>query len=140
VSPAACPACDGSWPSRHGQIADLGGAVLYLNDDQFFRGWTFLVWKRHATELFQLTADERRDLMESLSRVAKALADEYAATKVNYELLGNQVAHIHWHVVPRCADDPAPRGPVWTVGHEPVRLGEAERAERVAALRRRLSA
>jgi diadenosine tetraphosphate (Ap4A) HIT family hydrolase len=140
VTAAACRACDGSWPSPDARIADLGGAVAYLNEDQFFRGWTFLVLKRHATELFELRPDERRELMESLSRVAKALADEYAATKVNYELLGNQVAHIHWHVIPRCADDPAPRGPVWTVAHEPVRLGDAERAARVAALRRRLPA
>jgi diadenosine tetraphosphate (Ap4A) HIT family hydrolase len=41
---------------------------------------------------------------------------------MNYELLGNQLPHIHWHVIPRLAIDPAPLKPVWQVQHEPVRL------------------
>ena len=59
---------------------------------------------------------------------------------MNYELLGNQIAHIHWHLIPRSADDPAPREAVWTVAHEPRRLTEAERAARIALIRSHLGA
>jgi diadenosine tetraphosphate (Ap4A) HIT family hydrolase len=59
---------------------------------------------------------------------------------MNYELLGNAIAHIHWHLIPRRADDPAPRSPVWTVPHEPRRPSAAEIAESLALIRRHLGA
>jgi diadenosine tetraphosphate (Ap4A) HIT family hydrolase len=93
-----------------------------LHDDQFFPGWTVLVLKRHATELFDLTRDERSRLIEEVSEAALALTMAFEPVKINYELLGNQLPHIHWHVIPRLADDPAPRDAVWTVRHEPKRL------------------
>ncbi|MDH5429831.1 MAG: hypothetical protein OEY57_16840, partial [Nitrospirota bacterium] len=38
------------------------------------------------------------------------------------ELLGNQVPHMHWHVIPRLGSDPDPFLPVWSVAHEPALL------------------
>jgi diadenosine tetraphosphate (Ap4A) HIT family hydrolase len=49
----------GKWPAKDHKIAALGLSTAYLSDDQFFPGWTVLVLKRHATELFDLTRDER---------------------------------------------------------------------------------
>jgi diadenosine tetraphosphate (Ap4A) HIT family hydrolase len=92
---------------------------VYLHDDQFFPGWTVLVFQRHATELFQLAPTERFQLIEEVNHVAKTLADVYRAKKMNYELLGNQLPHIHWHIIPRLAGDPAPLEPVWRVPHSP---------------------
>ena len=76
-------------------IADLGVSRAYLNEDQFFPGWVFVVLRRHARELYELSAAERQVLIEDVSRVAEALARVYRPMKMNYELLGNQVAHIH---------------------------------------------
>jgi diadenosine tetraphosphate (Ap4A) HIT family hydrolase len=110
--------------------------VVYLHDDQFFPGWTLLVLKRHATELFELTPAERAQLIEEVSAVAQALQQAFGRVrKMNYELLGNQIAHIHWHVVPRLTDDPAPGRPVWEVGHQPRRLPPDQRADRVGRIR-----
>jgi diadenosine tetraphosphate (Ap4A) HIT family hydrolase len=105
---------------------------------QFFKGWTFLLLKRHATELWQLDTTERAQLIEEVSRVAQALSRAFGAAKMNYELLGNAIAHIHWHLVPRRADDPSPQAPVWTVAHEPVRLTPGEMVERVELIRSHL--
>ena len=121
-------------------IADLGTSRAYFNEDQFFPGWCILLLKRHATELWQLAPVERATLMDEVARVAQALAVTFDAVKMNYELLGNQVAHIHWHLVPRRADDPSPRMPAWPVEHEPRRLSAAETAERVARIRAQLGA
>lgn len=117
----------------------MGLSVAYLHDDQFFPGWTVLVLKRHATELFELGRAERAQLIEEVSEVARALAAAFDAVKLNYELLGNQLAHIHWHLIPRLASDPAPGGPAWSVRHEPRRLSPVELAERVALVRGRLA-
>lgn len=124
----ACKACDGTWPRKDRLIADLGLSTAYLHDDQFFPGWTVLVLKRHATELFQLSREERAGVIEEVSAIAKVLADEFQAAKINYELLGNQLPHIHWHIIPRCSNDPAPLEPVWRVQHEPVRLATTDSA------------
>jgi len=119
-------------------IADLSTSRAYLNEDQFFPGWVFVVLRRHASELYELSADERAAHIEDVSRVAAALAAVYRPVKMNYELLGNQVPHIHWHLVPRLAGDPDPLWPVWRTVHEPRSLPPAERIERIAAIRRAL--
>ena len=120
MSDAACKACQGTWPREDHFIADLGLSKAYLHDDQFFPGWTVLVFQRHATELFHLAPTERMQLMEEVNLVAKTLAQVYEARKINYELLGNQLPHIHWHLIPRLTTDPAPLEPVWRVQHQPV--------------------
>ena len=131
---SGCSFCAGDRPAPDHRIADLGATVAYLHDDQFFPGWVVLKLKRHATELFQLDADERARMMDEVARVAAALHALYAPRKMNYECLGNQIAHMHWHVIPRLVDDPAPRDAVWTVAHTAVRLAPAEREERIAKI------
>jgi diadenosine tetraphosphate (Ap4A) HIT family hydrolase len=131
MSHTACKACSGQWPRNDHFIADLGLSMAYLHEDQFFPGWTVVVLKRHATELFHLAPTERIQLMEEVSRAAKALAETFEAKKINYELLGNQLPHIHWHVIPRLASDPAPLEPVWRVQHEPAQPPASELQERI---------
>ncbi|OLC00079.1 MAG: hypothetical protein AUH30_03565 [Candidatus Rokubacteria bacterium 13_1_40CM_68_15] len=133
--PPECPACAGRWPRAEQRITDFDQSIAYLHDDQFFPGWTVLVLKRHATELFALAPTERAALMEEVSRVAKALASVFNAHKMNYELLGNQIAHIHWHLIPRLADDPRRAEPVWRQDHGPLALPGPERSERIARIR-----
>jgi diadenosine tetraphosphate (Ap4A) HIT family hydrolase len=135
---SACTACGGYWPDPADRIAELRESILYLHTDQFFPGWSVLVLRRHATELFELEPDERARLMEEVSGVAQALKLAFDARKVNYALFGNQVPHVHWHLIPRLATDPAPHEPVFAVSHEPVRLEPIERAERIARIRGRL--
>jgi diadenosine tetraphosphate (Ap4A) HIT family hydrolase len=120
-------------------IADLPTSRVYFNEDQFFPGWVFVVLKRHAVELYELTASERAAQVEDVARVARALASVYQPVKMNYELLGNQVPHIHWHLVPRLAGDPEPRGPVWRVTHEPTVLPPKEVARRIGQIRAALA-
>ena len=138
IAPVVCKACAEEWPPKDHRIADLGLTVACLYDDQFFPGWTVLVFKRHATELFDLTREERSQLIEEVSEVALALAMVFEPVKINYELLGNQLPHIHWHVIPRLVGDPSPREAVWTVKHEPKRLTPAELQERIVLIRTHL--
>ena len=61
-----CRACRGDWPAAAAHIADCGPAAAYLHSDQFFPGWTLLVLKRHATELWQLDPNERHALIDGV--------------------------------------------------------------------------
>ena len=132
----SCKACVGIWPGPAHFIADCGLTRAYLHDDQFFPGWTVLVLKRHATELFHLSRDERSLLIEEVSGVAAVLAQEWQAVKINYELLGNQFPHIHWHLIPRLPRDPAPLEPVWRITHDPTRLRPDALATLIECLRK----
>ncbi len=140
MSVTACAACAGRWPAAEDYIADCGPAKAYLHADQFFPGWTVLVLDRHVTELFDLAPDERGALMEQVARVARAVAAAASARKMNYALLGNQLPHIHWHLIPRAAADPAPHESPWSVPHAPRPPSAAERTDRIAAIRERLRA
>jgi len=139
VSADECRACLRDWPPADAFIADCGPAKAYLHEDQFFPGWTLLILKRHATELYELDGAERAALMEAVTDVSRALAAVYDAVNMNYELLGNLLPHIHWHLVPRRADDPIPRQPVRALPHEPRLLSPAERRARIEAIRARLT-
>jgi len=66
--------------------------------------------------------------------VGEALTKIFDVGKINSELLGNQVPHIHWHVIPRLKSDPDPLNPVWCVSHEPVRLASSLLSERIRLL------
>ncbi len=136
MNSAACKACLGTWPREDHFIADCGLTRAYLHEDQFFPGWTVLVLKQHATELFDLARGDRSQLIEEVSAVAALLARQWTAVKINYELLGNQLPHIHWHVIPRLAQDPAPHEPVWQIAHAPVALSPDERASIIGRLRK----
>jgi len=54
--------------------------------------------------------------------VELALRDVLTPVKINVASLGNMVPHLHWHVIPRFADDAHFPNPVWT---EAVRTTEA---------------
>lgn len=135
MTTAACRFCGGEAPAADHRIGELGACVAYLHDDQFFPGWVVLVLKRHARELFELDAGERAAMMDDVARVARVLDATFAPRKINYACLGNQVPHVHWHVIPRLSADPLPLEPVWTVPHTPLRLDAARLAERVGRLR-----
>jgi len=140
VTDAACVMCSrygGSGGELH--VADLDLSRVFLHEDQFFPGYVLLVLRRHVTELYDLPAPERATLMEEVSRVAQALARVFRPVKMNYELLGNLVPHIHWHLVPRLATDPGLRAPIWTVEHRPAPLAPAAARERIETIRRALA-
>ena len=75
MTDSVCNACLGTWPRQDHFIADCGLTRAYLHDDQFFPGWTVLVLKRHATELFHLSREERGTLIEEVAQVSSLLSD-----------------------------------------------------------------
>lgn len=99
---------------RHaGLIAELDTGYAVLGDSQFFRGYALLLCKTPATELHELPKATRLRYLEEMSQLAEAVARATGCDKLNYECLGNQVHHLHFHVFPRRGTDPDPKAPVW---------------------------
>jgi diadenosine tetraphosphate (Ap4A) HIT family hydrolase len=88
-------------------------SVAFLGPWQFYRGYCVLASRRHARELSGLPDDVRRGYLDEMCLLARAIEEAFAPHKLNYELLGNQVEHPHWHLFPRSAGDPARLSPVW---------------------------
>jgi diadenosine tetraphosphate (Ap4A) HIT family hydrolase len=88
-------------------------SVALLGPWQYYQGYCVLIARQHATELFHLDGDHRRAYLDEMTTLAWAIAECFAPRKLNYELLGNQVPHLHWHVFPRYAEDPDVLKPVW---------------------------
>jgi diadenosine tetraphosphate (Ap4A) HIT family hydrolase len=113
-----CPMCRRWESDAELRIAELDHSYVILNRDQFFPGYTLLFSKTHVTELFHLDRRVRGELMEEVSRTARALFDVFRPDKINYELLGNMVPHMHWHLVPRFAKDMVWPRPIWAEPHD----------------------
>jgi diadenosine tetraphosphate (Ap4A) HIT family hydrolase len=88
-------------------------SVALLGQWQFYHGYCLLISRRHATELHHLLEDERRGYLDEMCWLAAAIEDCFRPHKLNYELLGNQLPHLHWHLFPRYRDDPEALHPVW---------------------------
>ncbi len=105
-------------------------SVALLGLWQHYHGYCILVARRHARELSELPDDVRRAYLDEMCLLARAIELAFRPHKLNYELLGNQVPHLHWHLFPRSLDDPARLSPVWLA---------LDAADRDPALRQRLS-
>jgi diadenosine tetraphosphate (Ap4A) HIT family hydrolase len=148
----ACPLCAkiarlDSLPAEE-VVWRFPHSVALLGHWQFYKGYCILVSRRHATELNQLSSDERRAYLDEMCLLAAAIESCFKPDKLNYELLGNQVPHLHWHLFPRSRRDPAALKPVWLALDRGERdemerrrlLGDSlDRAATAAALRAELS-
>ena len=106
--------------------------LLLMNDAQY--PWFILVPRREeVSELFQLGAEEQRQLWQETSFLAETLKDAFGADKMNVATLGNVVSQLHMHVIIRRRDDAAWPAPVWGC-HPAVPYS----AEQVAAICDRL--
>src|SRR5258708_21806814 len=92
---------------KHGKVVwNFPYSVALLGSWQFYEGYCVLVSRRHATELSQLPPPERAAFLEEMCFLARAIERAILPHKMNYELLGNQVPHLHWHLFPRSLEDP----------------------------------
>ena len=93
-------------------------ADAYLNLRGVQRGYVVVIWRgRHVVEPTQLSHDEAAMFWFDVLRVGKAMEAVYRPLKMNYQLLGNRIAHLHWTLAPRFADDLAPGDPLPGAGY-----------------------
>ena len=104
-----CPVCQAaSMPDGMVDIVELPHSWLSAEPVDCLRGACHLVTKKHAIELFDLSEAELAGLMQEVAQCARALKVVTGAIKINYEIHGNTVPHLHVHLYPRYLDDPFP--------------------------------
>lgn len=105
-----CPLCDAPggvplWQSDFCRIV--------LADEPDYPGFLRVILNAHAKEMTDLPAADQQALMQVVLTAEAALREVMAPDKINLASLGNVVPHLHWHVIPRFADDPHFPNPVW---------------------------
>jgi len=110
----ACPFCD----LGDRVLAENALAVAVRDVEPAATGHTLVIPKRHSASFFDLTADEiaacHALLRSERDEIAKAhRPDGYNIGVNDGEPAGQNVPHMHWHLIPRYrGDHPDPRGGV----------------------------
>jgi diadenosine tetraphosphate (Ap4A) HIT family hydrolase len=116
----ACEFCDGVG----GELihdAGLYRVIAVLGDEgRSYPGFCRVIWTAHVKEMSDLTIAERARFMEAVFAVEAALRAALSPQKMNLASLGNLTPHLHWHVIPRLAGDPAFPKPVWAHSLAPL--------------------
>lgn len=136
---SGCGMCEEGRPeSTIDGVRFFAGEVCdaYLRRTKIQRGLSVVVWRgRHVAEPTQLDDDESWRYWREVMIVGRAIEAALQPVKVNYDLLGNSVPHLHTHIVPRYADDPRPGWPFPFPEVEPPAQPEAELQRDVELLR-----
>ena len=117
-------------------VAELPHSFVILGDAQFYRGYCVVLAKDHINEMHLMAPETARALFDETIAVGRAIALVTRPLKLNYECLGNQEPHVHWHVFPRYAADPMSKTPVWLrpESERKVSLEDPDRLSLIAAL------
>jgi diadenosine tetraphosphate (Ap4A) HIT family hydrolase len=98
-----------------------GGEVLWaddalrvvLADEPDWPGFVRVIWNAHVAEMSDLSDTARSQIMNAVNGVERAMRRVIAPAKINLASLGNQVPHVHWHVIPRHSNDSRFPLPIW---------------------------
>lgn len=100
-----------------------------------YPGFCRVIWNRHVREMTDLSPMDRSHFMDVVFATEDALRQALRPDKINLASLGNQVPHLHWHVVPRFRDDAHFPDAIWSSAK---RVG-AERKADFQLIQERLS-
>jgi diadenosine tetraphosphate (Ap4A) HIT family hydrolase len=122
------------WQDDRCRVVRVGGA-----EGLAFPGFCRVVWHSHVREMADLTVAKRHHLIDVVTATESALQAVVNPDKINLASLGNVVPHLHWHVIPRWADDSHFPAPIWADACRPMPARALpDDADLVAALVARL--
>ena len=85
-------------------VCDLDASVLVLFKEQSHPGRCIVAYKDHASEMVELSDEDRNAFFADVNRVAKAIHAAFHPDKVNYGAYGDGGCHLHFHLVPKYKD------------------------------------
>jgi len=85
-----------------------------------------------------LTEPERQHLMAVVFSLEETLRMVLRPDKINLASLGNQVPHLHWHVIPRFTQDAHFPDPVWSERKRSSQMSPVNPAQLIQQLQTQL--
>lgn len=109
-TPEGCVICQGGQPLD--VIAEFDTCWATAGREEALPGYVCVVARNHYNEPFEMPADEQALFWLETMRIAAAVDDVVKPVKMNYEIHGNSLPHLHVHLFPRKPDDPYVGGPI----------------------------
>lgn len=106
-----CKIVSGVIPSR--KILETDRSLAFLDAFPLSKGHTLIIPKRHYEKVQQMSKEDNADLFEVARQVLSKVDTITGATLIavhNGRGAGQEVPHVHVHLIPRSPDDSA--GPV----------------------------
>jgi diadenosine tetraphosphate (Ap4A) HIT family hydrolase len=103
VDAEGCPICERGEPTD--VVSDLPHTWVTAPPRTPLAGYVVIVSKTHVREPFELDEVERLGFWTDVDTVAAAIAAGLRPDKLNYEIHGNTIPHLHLHLFPRQAGD-----------------------------------
>ena len=111
-----CPFCKAE--SERDIIASSSLSVAFFDGFPVSPGHALIIPKRHVSSFFDLSQEERQDLLNLADSVKQIVEERYHPDGYNIgvnvgEAAGQSIFHVHMHLIPRYQGDvPNPRGGV----------------------------
>lgn len=111
--------------------------VIHVGNTDY-EGYCRVIWSEHVREMSDLALSDRDRLMTVVHAVEQSLRALMKPEKINLAAFGNQVPHLHWHVIARFPDDPHFPDPIWASRRRPGMPHRLDRAALIVDLDERL--
>jgi len=103
-SSTGCVICDRGEPRD--VLVELPSTWVTAALEAPLPGYVCSVSKVHVAEPYELTGAARSGFWDDVSKTARAVQTMTRSPKLNYEIHGNTIPHLHLHVYPRYRGDP----------------------------------
>jgi ATP adenylyltransferase len=107
LSPEECPFCP---PIEAQPLLETGLAFAVFDRFPVNPGHLLVIPRRHVADIFELTEDELREVLQLLAQARRRLSADFPAEGFNVgvnvgDTAGQTIAHAHVHLIPRYSGD-----------------------------------
>lgn len=121
-------------------IGNLEFSELGFYSDSRFPGRSILRLKEHRESLEELSDELALGFLQDTRKAMAAIRRATGATRVNFAVLGNTVAHVHGHLIPRFPEnEELPGSSPWDDPRPRIKLSVTEDAKLIRAIKRELA-
>lgn len=103
-----CNIIKGKIPAR--KITETAKSLAFLDAFPLTRGHTLVIPKNHYMKIQEMSIDDNTDLFETVRVLTGKIEKLFSSSLIaihNGKESGQEVPHVHVHIIPRSADDGA---------------------------------
>ena len=103
-----CNIIKGKIPAR--KVMETKKSLAFLDAFPLTKGHTIVIPKNHYSKIQEMSKDDNTDLFDSVRVITNKIEQLFSSTLIaihNGKESGQEVPHVHVHIIPRTIDDGA---------------------------------